>query len=125
MVDRWMSLSTTFHCFLLVLTSGSGSSSSDATLRFVPFQLVPVPDIYSVNTHLQVEKESSSSCQFWDCSSQPNVCVLSLIVPSYMQYGFQFFFLSEVHSKESFHFLFALSLISKQHLLSYPHCSFT
>lgn len=92
MVDRWMSPSTISHCFLLVLTGGSGSSSSDATLRrFVAFQLLPAPYTYSANAHLQAEKELPSACRFWDCLSQTSVWVQPLIVPSCMQYGFQVF----------------------------------
>lgn len=91
MVDRWMSPSTVFHCFLLVLTGGSGSSSSDATLRrFVAFQLLPAPYTYSANAHLQAEKELPSACRFGNCLSQTSVWVQPLIVPSCMQYGFRF-----------------------------------
>lgn len=117
MVYRWMSRPIVFHCFLCMMTGGSGWSSSNfswGNLLLFSCSQQPRP-----NAHLEV-KESFSSCQFWGHSSQRTVQVQSLTILSCMQYGFTFF--SSPRSTSKNIFIFCFLFLKLQCLLAYPHC---
>lgn len=108
MVDRWMPQTTTFHCFLLVLTGGSGLNSSNAALRrFVLFQLLQYPMMLMHNCKWRRSLPPLADLGL----SIPNKCLNSASNCSFLYeiwFSGRFSNLSKAHSKESFHFLFSL-----------------